>query len=161
MQNLITFAAILVAASPYAHSPDVEALTRGAAEAVEIDPEPPIMGTKRGDVALILVFEMAESSMRLTKNGECIAGDFWNGVPHAYGPLQLQNAPQEFACAAAEAAKLWLMRAHDSVKRCHSLEPDDRLAVITSGNCSRGHVKSRSRMRAARAALAKMEATNE
>jgi hypothetical protein len=132
--------------------PQNTTLADAISAAVMEDPEQPITGTKDGDAALLTTWSWAESRWR-----ECDVGD----KGKSRGPFQLQGYPIAVACAAADAARIWLHLAHLSVTACKALEPDARLAQLASGTCGRGRVLSRSRMRAARAALAKMEATNE
>jgi hypothetical protein len=132
--------------------PANDVLADAITAAVDADTEEPLTGTRQGDALLMTIWSYHESRWR-----ECDVGD----KGKARGPFQLQGYPIGIACAAADAARIWLHLAHLSVTACKSLEPDARLAQLASGTCGRGRVLSRSRMRAARAALAKMEATND
>lgn len=159
MELLSLALALLPAIHPLApRLPDADVIARAAAEAVQLDVDEPVTGSRAGDVSLLLTFAMRESSMRVhDRRGDCVLGD--NG--RAAGAWQLQNVPRELACSPAEAARIWLDMAHRSVKRCSRLDPDARLAALASGNCEHGRAVSRERMRAARAALAKVQEVAE
>jgi len=157
MMNLTDLAVLLLSVllPTWSHprSPDRLLIARSVAEAVELDEKPPLTGTKMGDVALMMRFARKESTILITDSrGECIAGDGGK----ALGTFQLQYTPAALACSPATAARIWLVMAHESVRRCAASDPDDRLALVTGGRCDRGRTESRSRFEAARADLAQI-----
>lgn len=134
--------------------PEAREIATAVAQAISIDEEEPITGSKSGDLALALVFVAGESMFRTTDSmGKCLAGD----GGRALGPFQLQHTPRELACATTTAARLWLMMAHASTRRCFGLKPEERLAALASGNCGAGRAISRARINAARMALASIQ----
>jgi hypothetical protein len=134
--------------------PDAEDIARAAVQAVILDEEAPITGDLIGDVALILVWAKNESMFRVHgPDGACLSGDGGK----ARGHLQLHDVGPVFACSVLEATRIWLQRAHESLRICRHNAPDERLAGLASGRCDRGRVLSRERVQAARAALGKVE----
>jgi hypothetical protein len=95
----------------------------------------------RETAALLTVFAAYESS-----NQKCAIGDGGRSA----GAFQLQYVPREVACDPMRAASIWLAMAKDAQTRCLNNEPDERLAVLTSGSCSRGRAVARTRVRIAR-----------
>lgn len=99
------------------------------------------VASDRGTAALMSVYAAYESSMQ-----KCAIGDSGRSA----GAWQLQYVPREVACDPMRAASIWLAMAKDAQTRCPDNEPDDKLAVLASGSCTRGRLVARSRARIAR-----------
>ncbi len=152
--ELTELALLLLPALSAPRQHDAAVIAQAMVDAVAADPDEPLTGSREGDVSLGLRFAMDESSLRITDSqGECVNGD----SRHAWGTWQLQHANRGAACDPVQAARIWLERAHASVRRCWALDADARLAALASGNCSHGRAVSRERMRGAREALARVE----
>lgn len=102
---------------------EVRATFVGIATAVDADTEPPLTGSKEGDAALMTSWAHAESRWRI-----CPEGDGGK----ALGAFQEQHTPRSLACAPAEAARIWLTMARQSIARCGDL------TAVVSGVCGRG-----------------------
>ena len=119
---LLAIAAIL---GPRDRGPadEVQATLEGIATAVDADDQPAITGSKEGDAALMASWSWAESRWRV-----CPTGD----GGRALGAFQEQHTPKALACAPADAARIWLLMARQSIARCGDL------TAVVSGVCGRG-----------------------
>jgi hypothetical protein len=76
----------------------------------------------------------------------------------AFGTFQLHNTPRYIAFDPYRAVRIWFKRAKENEQLCEKNRPEERLAALASGSCSRGHVLVRRREALATAALEALDA---
>ena len=79
------------------------------------------------------------------------------GIPHAFGTFQLHSAPIYVADDPIRAAAYWMNLALKNEALCQMNPPQERLAALASGSCSRGRVLVRRREALAAAVLEALE----
>ena len=99
------------------------------------------LAPNRDAASLMTVYEVFEGG-----NQKCAVGDGGK----ALGPFQLQGVPESVACDAEAAGRVWLRKAKDSWETCKHNLPDEKLALLASGRCDKGHVLARRRAKYAR-----------
>jgi len=88
-----------------------------------------ILGTKRQDAALLVVFGCYESGLHKYAHGD---------GGKARGFLQLQQTPSYIAYDPPRAIDAWRIKALYSLDVCRGNPPGQRLAAVASGNCFQG-----------------------
>lgn len=115
---------------------DAARIAEGIARAVNEEGET-VLGDRRRDAALLVVFAARESS-----NRSCASGD----RNASLGAFQLQGARAGVACDPYLASREWLWRARDAMRTCVEVPFEERLSLLASGKCTRGRQISRERM---------------
>lgn len=116
----------------------IEAITR----AVQQDEQPPLLGSYRAEAALMLTYAYFESRFKI-----CAVGDHGRSL----GLFQMQRLNKEIACDPSQAARIWLIRAHEAYEQCRGNLEEARLASLASGNCQHARVLTTHRVRVASA----------
>lgn len=98
--------------------------------------------------ALATVYAAYESS-----NDTRIVGDGGK----ALGAWQIQGSDKEQALNPYSAIRVWLGMARTSERSCKDNEPEERLAALASGDCTKGRLKVRRRLEAARSLLGEVQ----
>lgn len=85
-------------------------------------------------------------------------GDRRNGEYRSFGAFQLNEiTPQECSLNLDCAVQVWFALTEDAETRCAQNPPDEKLAVVASGDCSLGRQKVRIRAEIAKRVLNKLE----
>lgn len=124
----------------YDRARDAVRIAVGIAAAVN-DEQETVLDDRRSDAALLAVFAAYESA-----NHSCASGD--RGA--SLGFLQIQGVRASIACDPTAASREWLWRARVAMRTCVESPPEERLALLASGRCSRARQLSRDRVELAR-----------